>query len=238
MNPRQNKADRGSTGRPAPPGFRSWRKRWTSRVPRSRTGARRMRAPFFLAPSLRGLPLFRRRPFAIAASLPMHYRRGRFAEGSDHLCRPPQALRGGSFWARQNERRLRYHDAARAGTAREVFTGRKIGSLSPEEAKLAHAAGYEPDGEHLIGRDPRQMNSAELEAMGHAPMSPVEAIRAKCLDCAGLSDEVPNAWRWRARPGRSVWARTHGERFRMRGARSDVDSRPDGTRNRLKLSRT
>jgi hypothetical protein len=74
--------------------------------------------------------------------------------------------------------------------AREVFTGRKIASLSPKEAERVPAAGYEPDGEHLIGRDPRQMNRAELEAMGHAPMSPVEAIRAKCLDCAGSSDEV------------------------------------------------
>jgi len=41
------------------------------------------------------------------------------------------------------------------------------------------------------GRDPRTMTRAELEAMGHRPLSPMQAIRAKCLDCcAGSADEV------------------------------------------------
>jgi hypothetical protein len=69
------------------------------------------------------------------------------------------------------------------------FTGRRVASLPPEEAKRAHVAGYEPDGEYLIGRDLRAMERAELEAMGHALMSPVEAIRTK-VDCAGSSDEA------------------------------------------------
>jgi hypothetical protein len=47
---------------------------------------------------------------------------------------------------------------------REVFTGRKVANLAPEEAKRAHAAGYEPDGDYLIGGDPRPMERAELEA--------------------------------------------------------------------------
>jgi hypothetical protein len=94
--------------------------------------------------------------------------------------------------------------------AREVFTGRKVASLTPEETELAHAAGYEPDGEYLIGRDPRAMERAELEAMGHAPMSPVEAIRAKCLDCAGSSDEVRKCVAmtcpsWPFRTGKNPW---------------------------------
>ena len=100
---------------------------------------------------------------------------------------------------------------------REVFTGGKIASLSPEEAERAHAAGYEPDGEHLIGRDPRQMNRAELEAMGHAPMSPVEAIRAKCLDCAGSSDEVRKCVAmtcpsWPFRIGKNPWRSAEARR--------------------------
>jgi hypothetical protein len=43
----------------------------------------------------------------------------------------------------------------------------------------------------LVGRDPRRMAQRELRAMGHEPMSPMEAIRAKCLDCcAGSLHEV------------------------------------------------
>src|SRR5262249_5421027 len=73
---------------------------------------------------------------------------------------------------------------------REVFTGRKVDSLSPEEMERAHAAGYAADGEYLVGRDPREMTRDELEAMGHVAMSPMEAIRAKCLDCcAGSAHE-------------------------------------------------
>jgi len=94
---------------------------------------------------------------------------------------------------------------------REVFTGRKVASLSPTELEHAHRAGYEPDGEYLIGRDPREMMREELEAMGHEPMSPMEAIRAKCLDCcAGSAHEVrccvamacPS---WPFRTGKNPW---------------------------------
>ena len=76
---------------------------------------------------------------------------------------------------------------------REVFTGRKVISLSPDDLVRARTAGYEPDGDHLIGRDPREMAREELEAMGHEPVSPVQAIRLKRLDCcAGSADEVRN----------------------------------------------
>src|SRR5215472_17095447 len=45
----------------------------------------------------------------------------------------------------------------------------------------------------LEGRDPRAMSPDELVAMGHAPMSPLRAIRAHCLDCcAGSAQEVAN----------------------------------------------
>jgi hypothetical protein len=94
--------------------------------------------------------------------------------------------------------------------AREVFTGRKVANLAPDEAKRAHAARYEPDGEYLIGRDPGAMERAELDAMGHAPMSTVEGIRAKCLDCAGSSDEVRKCVAmtcpsWPFRTGKNPW---------------------------------
>jgi len=107
--------------------------------------------------------------------------------------------------------------------AREVFTGRKVASLSATELECAHRAGYEPDGEYLIGRDPREMTREELEAMGHEPMSPLEAIRAKCLDCAGSTHEVrccvalacPS---WPFRTGTNPW-RTVSEGRREAGRR-------------------
>jgi hypothetical protein len=75
--------------------------------------------------------------------------------------------------------------------AREVFTGRRFDGLSAEETDRARCAGYEPDGEYLVSRDPRTMSQDELKAMGHEPMSPMEAIRLKCLDCcAGSAHEV------------------------------------------------
>jgi hypothetical protein len=76
---------------------------------------------------------------------------------------------------------------------REVWTGARVERLSAEQLEAAKKAGYEPGegGEWFVGRDPRKMTQDELRAMGHAPMSPMEAIRARCLDCcAGSSDEV------------------------------------------------
>jgi hypothetical protein len=76
---------------------------------------------------------------------------------------------------------------------REVFTGRPVSSLTPKEHAAARGARYEPSGvdDWLAGRDPRAMTQEEIRSMGHEPMSPMEAIRARCLDCmAGSADEV------------------------------------------------
>lgn len=43
---------------------------------------------------------------------------------------------------------------------------------------------YESDGGENIGKSPRSLSKAELQALGH-PESPIKAIRAKCLDCVG-----------------------------------------------------
>src|SRR5215469_14547802 len=81
--------------------------------------------------------------------------------------------------------------------ARERLAGpspaAKSAALSPDELERARPTGYEPSGtdDWLVGRDPRRMAQRELRAMGHEPMSPMEAIRAKCLDCcAGSLHEV------------------------------------------------
>jgi hypothetical protein len=60
-------------------------------------------------------------------------------------------------------------------------------------------------------RDPRQMTAAELAVMGHKAMSPMEAIRARCLDCsAGSPVEVrfcahAKCPSWPFRMGKNPW---------------------------------
>jgi hypothetical protein len=34
-----------------------------------------------------------------------------------------------------------------------------------------------------VGRDPRQVSREDLIAAGHKPMSPLKALRARCIDC-------------------------------------------------------
>jgi hypothetical protein len=95
---------------------------------------------------------------------------------------------------------------------REAWAGRQASSLDDADVVRAHAAGYEPglDG-YLTGRDPRQMRQDELLAMGHAAMSPMAAIRARCLDCcAGSSDEARKCVAmacpsWPFRTGKNPW---------------------------------
>ena len=67
-----------------------------------------------------------------------------------------------------------------------------IGAQPPSTPKQAPRPGavYDERG-YLEGRDPRTMSHAELLALGHVPMSPLQAIRAHCLDCcAGSAQEV------------------------------------------------
>ncbi len=56
----------------------------------------------------------------------------------------------------------------------------------------ADTCGHEvgDDGE-LVARDPREMSVAELGELGHKRMSPLKALRARCIDCcAGSRHEV------------------------------------------------
>lgn len=62
-----------------------------------------------------------------------------------------------------------------------------------------------------IGKDPRKITQAQLKELGHAPMSPIDAIRARCVDCCGGSkDEVRKCTAvacpsWPFRMGTSPW---------------------------------
>lgn len=62
-----------------------------------------------------------------------------------------------------------------------------------------------------VGRDPREMTRDELRALGHEPMSPLDALRLRCIDCcAGSKHEVrlcvsTNCPSWPFRLGTSPW---------------------------------
>ena len=61
--------------------------------------------------------------------------------------------------------------------------------------KIDRAACLEPcatECGNLVGRDPRRMGCSGLTAAGFEPMTPMEVIRAKCLDCcAGFGPGGP-----------------------------------------------
>jgi hypothetical protein len=68
-----------------------------------------------------------------------------------------------------------------------------------------------------VGRDPRQVSREELIAAGHKPMSPLKALRARCIDCCA---DQPSEVRlctavacpsWPFRTGKNVWARERSE---------------------------
>jgi len=82
-----------------------------------------------------------------------------------------------------------------------------------------------------VGRDPRTMTTEDLEQLGHARVSPLRALRLKCLDCCnGAAREVRlctavDCPSWPFRMGKNPWAgpvsqarREHGRRLGRRRA--------------------
>ena len=103
--------------------------------------------------------------------------------------------------------------------------------------------GLEPGSHGLaIGRDPRTMSPADLEALGHKRRSPLAALRARCVDCCADSvSEVRkcvavNCPAWPFRIGKNPWLEKRvlteeqkiGARIRLQQAREArrVDSLP------------
>ena len=76
-----------------------------------------------------------------------------------------------------------------------------------------------------VGRDPDQMTAEELIALGHSPMSPLKALRLRCIDCcAGSSLEVrlctaASCPSWPFRLGRNPWRPPASEAQRAWGRR-------------------
>jgi hypothetical protein len=62
-----------------------------------------------------------------------------------------------------------------------------------------------------VGRDPRAMSADELAQLGHARVSPLRALRLKCLDCCNdAAQEVRlctavNCPSWPFRMGKNPW---------------------------------
>ena len=79
---------------------------------------------------------------------------------------------------------------------------------------------------HPVGRDPREMTQDELRAAGHEPMSPLEAIRAHCLDCcANQANEVAlctaiKCPSWPFRMGTNPWRQPASEERREAARRT------------------
>ena len=87
-----------------------------------------------------------------------------------------------------------------------------------------------------VGRDPHQMTLGELVALGHSPMSPLKALRLRCIDCcAGSSLEVRlctavSCPSWPFRMGRNPWRAPVSEERRQLG-RELAARRPRGAKN-------
>jgi hypothetical protein len=70
---------------------------------------------------------------------------------------------------------------------------------------------------HTVGRDPREMTPAELREAGHEPMSPLQALRARCVDCCGgQANEVAlclavDCPAWPSRMGVNPWRKPASE---------------------------
>lgn len=75
----------------------------------------------------------------------------------------------------------------------------------------ANSIGLELRDGEAVGRDPALLSEQEFRALGHEPLSAIEAIRAHCLDCCVHSpSEVRNCTAvrcpsWPFRMGRSPW---------------------------------
>ena len=73
--------------------------------------------------------------------------------------------------------------------------------------------GLEQRGGDDVGRDPRCMRTDELEQLGHARVSPLRALRLKCLDCCNGSAQkvrfctVVDCPSWPFRLGKNPWRR-------------------------------
>lgn len=71
--------------------------------------------------------------------------------------------------------------------------------------------GLERQDGYDVGRDPRGLSTDELERLGHTRVSPLRALRLKCLDCCNSSAQevrlctAVDCPSWPFRMGRNPW---------------------------------
>ena len=103
----------------------------------------------------------------------------------------------------------------------------------------AKALGLETVSGSLIGRDPRAMSVAELNALGHNSNSVLGAVRRQCLECSGGPLEarkcvVVQCPLWPMRMGTNPLARrelTEGQREVRQGTRTGCTVQARDTRH-------
>jgi hypothetical protein len=106
-------------------------------------------------------------------------------------------------------------------SAQSEQTGAQVrAELRPIKARL------ELRGKHPVGRDPRRMTRDELKAVGHEPMSPLQALRARCLDCCGYQEKevalcpAVDCPSWPFRMGTDPWRKPASEARREAARRT------------------
>ena len=78
---------------------------------------------------------------------------------------------------------------------------------------------------NAVGRDPRTLSADELQQLSHARMSPLKALRLRCVDCcAGSAHEVRlcvsvTCPSWPFRMGSNPWRGPVSEARREQGQR-------------------
>ncbi len=80
-----------------------------------------------------------------------------------------------------------------------------------------------------VGRDPRSMPNTDLKHLGHARVSPLRALRLKCLDCCnGSATEVRlctavDCPSWPFRMGKNPWSAPASDARREHGRRLGLE---------------
>jgi hypothetical protein len=88
-----------------------------------------------------------------------------------------------------------------------------------------------------VGRDPRHMRSDEIAALGHAAMSPLRALRLRCVDCSGGSTTEVRLCTaiacpaWPFRMGKNPWRAPASEARRDRARTTIVTTRARRAKN-------
>lgn len=110
--------------------------------------------------------------------------------------------------------------------------------------------GLERQNGYDVGREPRTMTMEDLEQLGHARVSPLRALRLKCLDCCnGSAQEVRlctavDCPSWPFRMGKNPWRAPLSAEARARTAeqmrrnRTSGASNPEKTQGQVDASRS